>query len=152
MPPNSRETERRIEEGKEAKREGMEGISPRYVQDNPWVRSLGPRQASAKARGIPFTLKVADVKAVWTGRCAVTGLPFDVRKGVGKGPRPFSPSLDRIRPRTGYVPGNIRWVLQCVNAFKGTMTDALMARVAEKVQRGILKSSAGERTRVTPPR
>lgn len=106
---------------------------PTYRQRAPWTRSLGTRQAHAKKRGIPFTLKVADAKAAWTGRCAVTGLPFDMRVGVGSGPRPFSPSLDRISPKRGYVPGNIRFVLQCVNAFRGTMNDRLMARVAVKI-------------------
>ena len=105
----------------------------RYWREHPWARTLGVRQAHAKKRGVPFTLKVADVRAIWTGRCAVTGLPFDLRAGRGAGPRAFSPSLDRIKPARGYVPGNIRFVLQCVNAFRGTMSDKLMARVAEKI-------------------
>lgn len=100
---------------------------------------MGPRQAYAKKKGIPWTLTKADIEAVWTEQCAITGLPFDKRKGVGKGPKPFSPSLDRIRPALGYVPGNVRFVLHCVNTFKGTMSDRLMARVAERIaSRGTL--------------
>ena len=100
----------------------------------PWTRSYGVRQAHAKKKGIPFTIRTPDLKAAWTGKCAVTGLPFDLRAGTGAaGARPFSPSLDRIKPARGYVPGNIRFVLNCVNMFKGTMNDRLMARVAAKI-------------------
>lgn len=106
---------------------------PTAAQRHPWARNLGVRQAHAKKRGIPFTLKVADAKAVWTGKCAITGLLFDMRTGLGAGPRPFSPSLDRIVPSLGYVPGNIRFVLQCVNAFRGTMNDGEMASVAKAI-------------------
>jgi hypothetical protein len=107
---------------------------PQHRARHPWARVLGVRQAHAKKRGIPFALKVADARAVWTGRCAVTGLPFDLRLKPGKkGPRPFSPSLDRIRPEVGYVSGNIRFVLQCVNAFRSTMSDSLMKKVAAKI-------------------
>ena len=123
-----------------------------YRQRAPWTRSLGVRQAHAKKRGIPFTLKVADAKAAWTGCCAVTGLPFDTRVGAGSGPRPFSPSMDRIVPEKGYVPGNIRFVLQCVNAFRGTMSDTLMSRVAAKiVERAKLKGRGSQADKVKAP-
>ena len=106
---------------------------PAVWKARPYTYSLSPRIASAKKRGIPFSLTNEDVAALWTGRCAITGLPFDTRKGVGKGPKPFSPSLDRIRPALGYVPGNVRFVLHCVNSFRGTMSDRLMTRVAERI-------------------
>ena len=122
---------------------------PTYRQRAPWTRSLGTRQAHAKKRGIPFTLKVADARAVWTGKCAVTGLPFDMRTGLGLGPRPFSPSMDRLSPKKGYVPGNIRFVLQCVNAFRGTMKDRLMECVAAKiVERGTLRQAGSQTDKV----
>lgn len=109
-------------------------FDPTYRFRHPWVRSISPRRADAKKRGIPFTLKVADVKAVWTGRCAVTGLEFKMEKTGRKGPQPFSPSLDRIVPGLGYVPGNVRFILHCVNSFKGTMTDEQMAWVAGHIK------------------
>lgn len=100
----------------------------------PWARNLSVRQAHAKKRGIPFTIKVADVRAVWTGRCAITGLPFDLINQSGRaGPQPFSPSLDRIDPAKGYVPGNVRFVLHCVNAFRGIMSDERMKAVARRI-------------------
>lgn len=106
---------------------------PEVWKRRPYEYSLAARKAHAQKHGIPFSITKADVAAVWTGKCAVTGLPFDTRKGIGKGPKPFSPSLDRVRAAAGYVPGNIRLVLHCVNSFKGTMTDRLMVRVAERI-------------------
>jgi hypothetical protein len=113
---------------------------PTHRMRRPWCRSLGVRQAHAKKAGLPFTLKVKDVEHLWTGRCAVTGIPFELVNTTGKrGPRAFSPSLDRIQPELGYVPGNVRFVLQCVNAFRGTMTDTEMKTVAEKILKPMLQ-------------
>jgi hypothetical protein len=50
------------------------------------------------------------------GRCALTGLPFDLRKvGTGQARRPFAPSLDRIEGDKGYTKDNVRLVCQAVN-------------------------------------
>ena len=50
------------------------------------------------------------------GRCALTGLPFDLRIiGTGKTRRPFAPSLDRIDSTGGYTRDNVRLVCQAVN-------------------------------------
>ena len=50
------------------------------------------------------------------GRCALTGLRFDLRiVGNGKARRPFAPSLDRIDSTGGYTQDNVRLVCQAVN-------------------------------------
>lgn len=50
------------------------------------------------------------------GRCALSGLRFDLRSaGYGKARRPFAPSLDRIDSRGGYTRENVRLVCQVVN-------------------------------------
>lgn len=41
-----------------------------------------------------------------------------------------SPSVDRIKPELGYVPGNVRLVLHCINSFRGSMSDEQMISVA----------------------
>ena len=50
-------------------------------------------------------------------RCAISGMPLEVPRSTGKrGKRnPFGPSLDRIVPELGYVPGNLRVVNNLVN-------------------------------------
>ena len=71
------------------------------------------------------------------GVCEVTGVPFDLSPG-----RKFnSPSLDRIDPKAGYTYGNVRVVLNLVNAALGDW--------GEKTLRGVmafwLQSTRGSR-------
>ena len=58
---------------------------------------------------VPFDLTIEWALERWTGRCEITGLPFEVRK-VG-GPNPFSPSIDRIIADKGSTQDNCRFVL-----------------------------------------
>ncbi len=56
-------------------------------------------------------------------RCAATGRPFDIDyRSSGAGGTHFAPSPDRIAPELGYVRGNVRWVLWCLNRGKGRMS------------------------------
>jgi len=87
------------------------------------------RRIDAEKRGIPFEITDDWARARWTGRCEITTLDF-VRGGKGHGPHPFSPSLDRIDPKLGYVPGNARFILWGCNALKGVGTDNDMLRIA----------------------
>ncbi len=93
-------------------------------------------------RNLPFTLTDEWARARWTGKCELTGIPFVVE---GKHGKFFSPSLDRIDPKLGYVDGNCRFILFAVNTLKGVGTDEDMMLVA----RGLVanyKTSAPSRT------
>jgi hypothetical protein len=78
------------------------------------------------------------------GRCALSGLHFDLREvGSRKARRPFAPSLDRIDSTGGYTRDNVRLVCQAVNF-------ALNA-FGEDVFRDIAKATATfEPTSVAP--
>jgi len=90
----------------------------------------------ARKKQVPYDLTVQWAQERWTGRCELTGIPFELAYGRGKkGGRPLSPSLDRIDPAKGYTQGNCRFVLQAINAFKGTMPDEEMLRLAEALLR-----------------
>lgn len=63
-------------------------------------------------------------------RCAVSGI--ELQSPTSGAPRPFGPSLDRIIPGDGYVPGNIRVVCNIVNfAMNQWGETALRKLVAE---------------------
>ena len=59
--------------------------------------------------------------------CALTGLPFNPTAE----PRYDSPSLDRITPELGYVPGNVRVILYCLNAALGNWGEDTFYQVAK---------------------
>lgn len=67
-------------------------------------------QERARIAKVPFAITVADVQAVLPPHCPVFGTPW------GKGRH--APSLDRMRPKLGYVKGNIAVISMLANAIK----------------------------------
>lgn len=79
---------------------------------------------------IPFALEVQHIEpALRAGKCCVTGVPFDL--SIGRGKLPFSPSLDRIDPALGYLPGNVRVVVWIYNLARSSWGDEPVLRMAE---------------------
>lgn len=107
------------------------------LRDRPWYNSLNQAKNRAKRQGLPYSLSDEWAASVWTGRCALTGVEFELlaRSNVGKGesgPRRLSPSLDKIDPALGYTPENSRFVCFAVNTFKGeTAGDDFIYQMAE---------------------
>jgi len=77
-------------------------------------------------------------------RCALTRRAFDIDyRTKGAGGTHYAPSPDRIRPELGYVRGNVRWILWCINRGKGEIPAEdylaicrLVARRDAEVERG----------------
>lgn len=63
------------------------------------------------------------------GRCALTGLAFDLEKG-GWARRPYAPSLDRIDSSKGYTFDNCRIVCVAVNVAMNEWGESVFRRVA----------------------
>ena len=82
----------------------------------------------SRKRGLEFDLDahVSELqRRIDGGKCELTGVPFDLSPG-----RKYnSPSLDRINPKGGYTYGNIRVVLNCVNAALGDWGEAVLRSV-----------------------
>jgi hypothetical protein len=86
----------------------------------------------AKKIGVPCDLTWEYVRDNWTGKCALTGLPFVfVEEGRDQHISPYSPSLDRIEPKKGYTIGNVRWVLNAINMFRSNNSDDVMLSIAK---------------------
>lgn len=85
-------------------------------------------KARAKKLGLPFTITPDDVKSAWPedGNCPALGIPLS--RNVGKGPSPNSPSLDRLIPELGYVPGNIAIISMRANLIKQRETTPVALR------------------------
>lgn len=85
-------------------------------------------------KGFPYAIDAHVIDRLLVDQgwcCAVSGVPLNVpgeREKYCKDP--FGPSLDRIVPSLGYVPGNVRVVSNIVNgAMNEWGVDALMTLV-----------------------
>lgn len=81
---------------------------------NPALYLFRGARDRAKRRGLPFTIVVGDV--IVPTHCPVLGIPL-ARTGT-RGRCHSSPSLDRIVPALGYVPGNVIVVSSRANSLK----------------------------------
>lgn len=72
---------------------------------------------------------------------AVSGLPFDMGRHTGAAKRPFTPSLDRIDNRCGYVDGNLRVVCTMVNFAMGEWGEEALFKIADSMVRTRRKQS-----------
>ena len=87
-------------------------------------------KARALAKGIPFSLTAADV--VIPDRCPALGIPLVT--GPGRR-RPNTPSLDRLEPALGYVPGNVVVISDYANRVKNSATVADLRAIADWLER-----------------
>lgn len=79
----------------------------------------------ARARGIRFALRREHV--IVPALCPVLGI--ELRVSGRRGPCDTSPSLDRIDPKKGYMPGNVRVISWRANKLKADATEAELAAV-----------------------
>jgi hypothetical protein len=101
-----------------------------YYAANRVMRLLYTAKHRAKRDGLKFALVHADIQI--PDVCPVFGVPFEFGKGrVG----PMSPTLDKITPKNGYVPGNIQVISHLANSMKNNATKEQLISFAEWVLR-----------------
>lgn len=103
--------------------------NPNYGRD--WYARNPVKQLLAGARkrgkkGVPFTITEADI--VVPEVCPILGIPL--KRGVGK-IADTSPSLDKIIPELGYVPGNIQVISNRANRIKHNASLAELIKVGQ---------------------
>lgn len=87
----------------------------RYKSGKTYIYHMIKRaEQRAKKNGLVFDLTVDDI--VIPEFCPILGVPLEI--GEGKGPKPFSPSLDKIDPSKGYVKDNIIIISMRANQIK----------------------------------
>jgi hypothetical protein len=82
----------------------------------------------ARAAGVPFALRETDFDIPRV--CPVLGIELEHRRGK-RGPADCSPTLDRIVPSLGYVPGNVIVISWRANRLKSDAVMSELTRIAE---------------------
>jgi hypothetical protein len=110
--------------------------------DQSLKRILRNSKKNANKKRINFSLDLNDLSVLWQsqqGLCAVTKIPLEIQKGLGKNKRGLS--LDRINSMLGYEKTNIRFVCYAVNFMKNNMTDKELLIWCEYITKGLLKNA-----------
>lgn len=119
----------------------------KMLQNEEWRNSNRPRMAwlyarrRARQQGVPFTITVDGLPPV-PERCPVLGIPLSFGSDT---PIDHSPSLDKIVPSLGYVPGNVHWISHRANSIKRDASVEELRKVAEYFTR----LEEGESDRIT---
>jgi hypothetical protein len=104
----------------------MRAYLRRRRTDTPNYALFDRARKRAQTRGLDFTISRDDI--VIPDVCPVLGIPLM----VGSSRSPASPSLDRIDPSFGYVPGNIRVISDRANRLKSNRSLTTLLRLAEQ--------------------
>lgn len=84
-------------------------------------------RARKRARDRDLHFAILDTALVIPKRCPALGIPLI----LGARRSPYSPSLDRVVPAKGYVPGNVRVISDRANRLKGRRTLSELYRLSE---------------------
>ena len=87
---------------------------------------LNNARIRANKAGVPFSIKAEDIVIPLV--CPVFGVALALPDG-SPGPGHCSPSLDRVVPELGYVPGNIRVISYRANRIRNDATVEELAAV-----------------------
>lgn len=88
----------------------------------------------AKRLGVPFGITAEDIPI--PDRCPALGIPLYPNFG-GKAQHPYSPSIDRIDPTKGYIPGNVKVISAKANAIKQDASIADLVKVLAYMRRSL---------------
>lgn len=91
--------------------------------------------SSAKRRSHKFEKFDIDLKFIMdklsTGICEVTGIKFDFEPHPTYAKNPYSPSIDRIDSKIGYIKSNVRIVIWQYNLMKGELCDSEILEICK---------------------
>lgn len=101
-------------------------------------------RARARISGAPFTLAVEDI--IIPTNCPILGIPLFQAKGQ-RGGSDNSPSLDKIKPELGYVPGNVIVISNRANRLKSDASIRELREIASfyaTLRRGVRVTGASQ--------
>ena len=108
--------------------------SKEFQKKRPFYPAFNAARNRAKNRNLPFSITEEYLESIWTGVCPVFQVRLDLPRHGGTALSPAKPSLDRLVPDRGYVPGNVIWISMRANQMKNDGTSEELLRVAEWLQ------------------
>ena len=105
-----------------------------FYMRRPFYNSFKNAQKRAATRDLPFSITEEYLESIWTGVCPVFQTRLNLPSHGGTKLSPAKPSLDRLVPDKGYVPGNVIWISQRANQMKNDGTSEELFKVAEWLQ------------------
>ena len=110
-----------VDQVRRARRTGKSTLTARqWRTKNPSRYLYNQAKHRSRKRNIFFDLTPEDI--VIPEYCPVLGIPLMMGKGIKSGPTHNSPSIDRIDPKKGYTPDNIRVISWRANSLKSDGT------------------------------
>ena len=100
-----------------------------YHRDPRKTMALNARQ-NAELKGVPFAIAAEDIQI--PAHCPALGLELKTSEHLRSD---SSPSIDRVIPERGYVPGNIRVISWRANRIKSDATADELRRIAEYIEK-----------------
>ena len=104
----------------------------KWHQEHPTSVLLNSARQRAKHHHVPCTITEADIHI--PKYCPVLGIRLVFRLRAGQKNRWNSPSLGRILPKRGYIPGNVIVVSELANRIKTNATPKQILRVGKFYQ------------------
>jgi len=104
----------------------------RWRGENPARKLLGACRSGSKQRGHECAITVEMIEEMLAPMtCSATGLPLSLEHDGGSYRNPWAPSIDRINPSKGYVPGNVRVVCALYNLARNDFPDEALMTLAK---------------------
>lgn len=102
-----------------------------YRKTRPDIGMLTAARLRAKAAGVPCTITTSDI--VIPTHCPILGIELKRNEGASV-PWAASPSLDRVVPKLGYIPGNIQVISHRANTIKNDATIEELKLIVEHLE------------------
>jgi hypothetical protein len=109
----------------------------RWRYEHPEAVMLECARRRAKKKCLPCTITVEDI--VIPEYCPILGVALVPGRG-NRSPLPTAPTLDRIIPELGYVPGNVQVISHKANVMKNDATTKQLKDFADWVYREVIKN------------
>lgn len=103
-----------------------------WERNNKARRIFTATKRRAGRLGIPFSIQESDI--IIPKRCPVFGVELKIGALGVRGFNPYSPSLDRIDPQLGYIPGNVCIISMKANSLKNSLTFEQLKAILKYVE------------------